>query len=179
MQKRLKIFLPIVLASCALGANLTTQEQKESYSIGASTGSYVSNQLHSQAALGVKYDLDAVIEGFLDALKKQQKLKDEEIIALLNQRADKLNKIVETNSKAELDKNLKEELDLLCDEIGITVTTAFTIFAKKFVRERRLPFTVDADPFYSQKNLTRLKKSIEQLENKGGTIHEITEVLDD
>ena len=107
MQKRLKIFLPIVLASCALGANLTTQEQKESYSIGASTGSYVSNQLHSQAALGVKYDLDAVIEGFLDALKKQQKLKDEEIIALLNQRADKLNKIVETNSKAELDKNLK------------------------------------------------------------------------
>ena len=100
MQKRLKIFLPIVLASCALGANLTTQEQKESYSIGASTGSYVSNQLHSQAALGVKYDLDAVIEGFLDALKKQQKLKDEEIIALLNQRADKLNKIVETNSKA-------------------------------------------------------------------------------
>ena len=68
--------------------------------------------------------------------------------------------------------------NILCDEIGITVTTAFTIFAKKFVRERRLPFTVDADPFYSQKNLTRLKKSIEQLENKGGTIDEISEVLD-
>ena len=68
-----------------------------------------------------------------------------------------------TNINFRLDKNLKEELDLLCDEIGITVTTAFTIFAKKFVRERRLPFTVDADPFYSQKNLTRLKKSIEQL----------------
>ena len=87
--------------------------------------------------------------------------------------------IREPSTYYELDKNLKEELDLLCDEIGITVTTAFTIFAKKFVRERRLPFTVDADPFYSQKNLTRLKKSIEQLENKGGTIHEITEVLDD
>ena len=84
-----------------------------------------------------------------------------------------------TNINFRLDKNLKEELDILCDEIGITVTTAFTIFAKKFVRERRLPFTVDADPFYSQKNLTRLKKSIEQLENKGGTIHEISEVLDD
>ena len=77
-----------------------------------------------------------------------------------------------TNINFRLDKNLKEE-------IGITVTTAFTIFAKKFVRERRLPFTVDADPFYSVKNLERLKKSIEQLENKGGTVHEITEVLDD
>ena len=84
-----------------------------------------------------------------------------------------------TNINFRLDKNLKEELDILCDEIGITVTTAFTIFAKKFVRERRLPFTVDADPFYSAKNLERLKKSIEQLENKGGTVHEITEVLDD
>ena len=84
-----------------------------------------------------------------------------------------------TNINFRLDKNLKKELDVLCDEIGITVTTAFTIFAKKFVRERRLPFTVDADPFYSVKNLERLKKSIEQLENKGGTVHEITEVLDD
>ena len=84
-----------------------------------------------------------------------------------------------TNINFRLDKNLKEELDILCDEIGITVTAAFTIFAKKFVRERKLPFTVDADPFYSTKNLERLKKSIEQLENKGGTVHEITEVLDD
>ena len=39
-----------------------------------------------------------------------------------------------TNINFRLDKNLKEELDILCDEIGITVTTAFTIFAKKFVR---------------------------------------------
>ena len=84
-----------------------------------------------------------------------------------------------TNINFRLDKNLKKELDVLCDEIGITVTTAFTIFAKKFVRERRLPFTVDADPFFSVKILERLKKSIEQLENKGGTVHEITEVLDD
>ena len=74
-----------------------------------------------------------------------------------------------TNINFRLDKNLKEELDILCDEIGITVTTAFTIFAKKFV----------SDPFYSANFLERLKKSIEQLENKGGTIHEITEVLDD
>ena len=83
------------------------------------------------------------------------------------------------NINFRLEKDLKDELDILCNEIGMTVTTAFTIFAKKFVRERRLPFIVDADPFYSTKNLERLKKSIEQLENKGGTVHEITEVLDD
>lgn len=36
-----------------------------------------------------------------------------------------------TNINFRLDKNLKEELDILCDEIDITITTAFTIFAKK------------------------------------------------
>ena len=83
------------------------------------------------------------------------------------------------NVNFRLEKDLKDELDILCGEIGMTVTTAFTIFAKKFVRERRLPFIVDADPFYSEKNIERLKKSIEQLETKGGTVHEITELLDD
>lgn len=31
----------------------------------------------------------------------------------------------------------------------------------------------DFDPFYSSKNMNRLKKSIEQMENNGGTIHEV------
>ena len=83
------------------------------------------------------------------------------------------------NINFRLEKDLKNELDILCGEIGMTVTTAFTIFAKKFVRERRLPFIVDADPFYSEKNIKRLKRSIEQLETKGGTVHEIMEVLND
>ena len=83
------------------------------------------------------------------------------------------------NINFRIEKDLKDELDILCGEIGMTVTTAFTIFAKKFVRERRLPLIVDADPFYSEKNMERLKRSIEQLETKGGTVHEITEVLND
>ena len=83
------------------------------------------------------------------------------------------------NINFRLEKDLKNELDILCGEIGMTVTTAFTIFAKKFVRERRLPFIVDADQKKKKKNMERLKRSIEQLETKGGTVHEIMEVLDD
>ena len=36
-----------------------------------------------------------------------------------------------------------------------------------------MPFELDAAPFYSQKNIERLKKSIEQMEKTGGTVHEI------
>jgi DNA-damage-inducible protein J len=46
------------------------------------------------------------------------------------------------------------------------------------LREKRIPFELklkeeDFDPFYSSKNMERLKKSIEQMEKTGGTIHEV------
>ena len=77
------------------------------------------------------------------------------------------NKKVNINFK--IDKDLKIELENLCDELGITLTTAFTMFAKKFAREKAIPFQLNVDPFYSEANQKRLKQSIEQLENNGGT----------
>ena len=44
-------------------------------------------------------------------------------------------------------------------------------------REKRLPFEVSVDPFYSDENMARLRKSIAQMESTGGTIHEVN--LDD
>jgi DNA-damage-inducible protein J len=55
----------------------------------------------------------------------------------------------------------------------LTPTAAFTIFATKVVREKRIPFEVAVDPFYSEQNMARLKKSISQMESTGGTIHEV------
>ena len=45
----------------------------------------------------------------------------------------------------------------------MTMTTAFTIFAKKMSREKRIPFEVSIDPFYSESNIKYLKESIKQL----------------
>ena len=70
-------------------------------------------------------------------------------------------------------KDTKKEMEEICKDIGISIGTAFNIFAKKFTRERKMPFELDAAPFYSQKNIERLKKSIEQMEKTGGTVHEI------
>ena len=55
-------------------------------------------------------------------------------------------------------------------------------FLKKFVsttdkvilgREKRIPFEVAVDPFYSQENMNRLKESVAQMEAAGGTVHEL------
>jgi len=52
-----------------------------------------------------------------------------------------------------------------CEELGMSMSTAITIFAKKMSREKRIPFEVSVDPFYSEQNRLALQKSMEQLSN--------------
>ena len=47
-----------------------------------------------------------------------------------------------------MDEDLKKEMEIVCNDLGINITTAFTIFAKKLTREKRIPFSVSIDPFY-------------------------------
>jgi len=61
-----------------------------------------------------------------------------------------------------MDEDLKRNLETTCRELGINMTSAFTIFAKKVTREQRIPFEVSVDPFYSYTNMTALEESAEQ-----------------
>ncbi len=72
-----------------------------------------------------------------------------------------------------LDAEVKKAMEKVCKEMGLSMSAAFTIFAKKVGKEHRIPFEISADPFYSEQNIARLKKSIEQMEKTGGTIHEV------
>ena len=56
-----------------------------------------------------------------------------------------------------MDEALKEEFDCLCRDFGMNASTAINIFARAVVRERRIPFEVSADPFYSESNLRYLE----------------------
>jgi len=41
-----------------------------------------------------------------------------------------------------LDEETKKEMEQACQDMGMNMTTAFTIFAKKVARERRIPFEI-------------------------------------
>ena len=58
------------------------------------------------------------------------------------------------------------------------MSTAFTIFAKKVLKERRIPFEISADPFYSESNIAHLKRGIKALNEGKGIEHDIIEVED-
>jgi DNA-damage-inducible protein J len=62
-----------------------------------------------------------------------------------------------------MDASLKKSMELVCKDMGLSMTAAFTIFATKVSKERRIPFdiTADPDPFYSDINMKRLRKAVE------------------
>ena len=63
-----------------------------------------------------------------------------------------------------IDETTKKQMEQICSELGITMSTAFNIFAKKVIREKRIPFDVSIDPFYSESNMKAISESIKQLE---------------
>ncbi len=63
-----------------------------------------------------------------------------------------------------IDETTKKQMEQICNELGITMSTAFNIFAKKMIREKRIPFDVSIDPFYSESNMKAIDESIKQLE---------------
>ena len=76
-----------------------------------------------------------------------------------------------------MDEKLKEKMEKTCKDMGLSVTAAYTMFATKVTREQRIPFEVNADPFFSEENMERLRRNKAQMEKTGGTIHEVN--LDD
>ena len=44
------------------------------------------------------------------------------------------------NVNFRMDADLKKSMEQTCSELGMSMTTAFTIFAKKVSREKRIPF---------------------------------------
>lgn len=43
-----------------------------------------------------------------------------------------------------MDETLKKQFDNLCSEFGMNATTAFNVFARAVVRERKIPFEIQA-----------------------------------
>ena len=79
-----------------------------------------------------------------------------------------------------MDEDLKKGMEQVCKEMGMSMTTAFTIFAAKVNREKRIPFNVELNPFYSEANMARLRKAVEDVKSGKSrlTEHELIEVDD-
>lgn len=61
---------------------LDTEQQKQSYALGVSMGQIVESKITSQKEVGVEYDPNLLVKGFIAALQGQSQLEKKEIISL-------------------------------------------------------------------------------------------------
>lgn len=82
---------------------------------------------------------------------------------------------------ARVDAKDKASFDTFCSNVGLNTSTAINLFVKAVLRENRIPFEITQapDPFFSESNMTYVKKSIKELKDGKGTAHELIEVEDE
>jgi DNA-damage-inducible protein J len=81
------------------------------------------------------------------------------------------------NLNIRMDQELKQQFEEFCADVGMSMTTAFNIFAKKVVREYRIPFEIGAE---IPNAVTR--KAIEDTENGIGmsrSFSSVKELMED
>ena len=87
-----------------------------------------------------------------------------------------MSEVVNVNFKS--DSDVKKKMESACADMGLSMSAAFTIFAKKVGRERRIPFEISADPFYSESNIRHLEAILQDIKNGKAHFaeHELIEV---
>jgi DNA-damage-inducible protein J len=106
--------------------------------------------------------------------------------------------MAQTNINISMDETLKTQAENLFNELGMNMTTAFTIFARQAVKQRKIPFEVseekpssieekdimdgivippgeENDPFWSRSNIKVLRESIKAADEGRLTEHELIE----
>lgn len=64
-----------------------------------------------------------------------------------------------------IDEDIKKQAEIALNDMGLTMSSAITVFLKKVGREHRIPFEISADPFYSEANVRYIKKVIDGIED--------------
>ena len=72
--------------------------------------------------------------------------------------------MAQTRGNFRMYEQLKKNVEEICQKMGMSLTTALTVFCRKVEQERKIPFEITAeatDPFYSESNMRYLKKKME------------------
>ena len=76
-----------------------------------------------------------------------------------------------------IDDDVKREAEQVCEDMGMSMSTAVNIYLKRLGRERRIPFEVMAEPFRSSENAAILDRRIADIRaGRNVSEHELIEV---
>ena len=82
------------------------------------------------------------------------------------------------NINIRMDANLKKQFEAFCADMGMTMTTAINIFARKAVRENRIPFEISGDvPNAETQEAIREVKQMKADPTLGKTYTDVDEMM--
>lgn len=92
--------------------------------------------------------------------------------------------MAQANVNIRMDEETKIAFDKFCDEIGLSVSAAFNIFAKTVVREQRIPFelaieTPNADTIAAMNEYYDMKANPGKYKRYSSFREAMNEVLDE
>lgn len=85
-----------------------------------------------------------------------------------------------TNLNIRMDEDLKRQFEAFCADIGMTMTTAINMFARKAVRENRIPFEISGDvPNTETLEALQEIKRMKEDASYGKTYTDVGEMMED
>lgn len=82
-----------------------------------------------------------------------------------------------TNVNFRMDRDLKQQLEHLCNELGLTMSAAFNIFAKAMVRQQRIPFDVGLE--IPNEETLKAMENVEKGTNLSRRFTSVKELMED
>jgi len=83
------------------------------------------------------------------------------------------------NVSIRMDRELKAQADALFTDLGLTMSTAVTVFIRQCLRRGKLPFELESDMFYSDANLAWVRASLTDARAGVGLIPKTLDELED
>jgi len=84
------------------------------------------------------------------------------------------------NINIRMDSDLKRQFEAFCADMGMTMTTAFNLFAKKTVREYRIPFEIGGEvPNAETMEAMEEVKQMKANPNPGKTYTDVDQMMEE
>jgi DNA-damage-inducible protein J len=85
-----------------------------------------------------------------------------------------------TNVNIRMDADLKRQFEAFCADMGMTMTTAFNVFAREAVREYRIPFEISGEaPNAETAEALREVKRMKADPSLGKTYSNVDQMMDE
>ena len=77
-----------------------------------------------------------------------------------------------------IDKDTRKMMNKVCDELGLSLSTAFNMYAKVIAREKRIPLSLDLNNTYNLETQKAIHNVVKK-RNLSKTFDSIDELMED